>query len=49
MASADENERRHKTPNHLRTLHEKDQAKRLIIVLEDASLEVIKVSPHASS
>jgi len=29
--------------DHLRTLHEKDQAKRLIVVLEKASLETVKV------
>jgi rRNA small subunit pseudouridine methyltransferase Nep1 len=32
-----------KAPNHLRTLHEKDQAKRLIVILENASLETAKV------
>merc|ERR1712193_157879 len=32
-----------KAPNHLRTLHEKDQEKRLIVVLENASLETVKV------
>merc|ERR1712002_823134 len=30
-------------PSHLRTLHEKDQDKRLIVILEKASLETIKV------
>ena len=28
---------------HLKTLHEKTQAKRLVVVLEQASLETIKV------
>lgn len=32
-----------KSPKHLRTLHERDQGKRLIVVLEHASLETIKV------
>ena len=32
-----------KTPNHLRTLQERDQEKRLIVVLEKASLETVKV------
>jgi len=32
-----------KPADHLRTLHEKDQAKRLIVVLEKASLETVKV------
>jgi len=31
-----------KSANHLRTLHEKDQAKRLIVILEESSLETIK-------
>lgn len=31
------------TPHHLQTLHERDQAKRLIVILEGASLETIKV------
>jgi rRNA small subunit pseudouridine methyltransferase Nep1 len=34
-----------KLPSHLRTLHEKDQEKRLIVVLENASLETAKVGP----
>jgi len=33
-----------KPADHLRTLHEKDQEKRLIVVLEKASLETVKVS-----
>lgn len=32
-----------KLPNYLRTLHERDQEKRLIVVLEKASLETVKV------
>jgi len=32
-----------KPADHLRTLHEKDQHKRLIVVLEKASLETVKV------
>jgi len=32
-----------KPADHLRTLHEKDQEKRLIVVLEKASLETVKV------
>jgi hypothetical protein len=32
-----------KLPNFLRTLHERDQEKRLIVVLENASLETVKV------
>ena len=32
-----------KAPNHLRTLHERDQEKRLIIILEKSSLETVKV------
>ena len=32
-----------KPADHLRTLHEKDQDKRLIVVLEKASLETVKV------
>ena len=32
-----------KSPNHLRTLHEKDREKRLIVILEKSSLETIKV------
>ena len=32
-----------KPADHLRTLHEKDQEKRLIVVLENASLETVKV------
>jgi len=31
------------TPRHLQTLHERDQGKRLIVILEGASLETIKV------
>ena len=31
------------TPQHLQSLHERDQSKRLIIILEGASLETIKV------
>lgn len=31
------------TPMHLKSLHERDQAKRLIVILEGASLETIKV------
>lgn len=31
------------TPMHLQSLHEKDQAKRLIVILEGASLDTIKV------
>ncbi|XP_067936245.1 ribosomal RNA small subunit methyltransferase NEP1-like [Watersipora subatra] len=30
-------------PHHLQTLHERDQSKRLIVILEGASLETIKV------
>lgn len=30
-------------PQHLQTLHERDQSKRLIVILEGASLETIKV------
>ena len=46
MASDEEPHRqRDKRPKqHLRTLHEKDQTKRLIIILEDASLETVKVT-----
>jgi len=33
-----------KPADHMRTLHEKDQEKRLIVVLEKASLETVKVS-----
>ena len=36
------------TPNHLRSLHERDQAKRLIVILEGASLETIKVYENLS-
>jgi len=32
-----------KTPNHIKTLHEKDKEKRLIVILENASLETVKV------
>ena len=32
------------TPMHLKSLHERDQAKRLIVILEGAALETIKVS-----
>jgi len=35
-----------KAPNHLRTLHEKDQEKRLIVILERASLETVKVGKN---
>ena len=31
------------TPMHLKSLHERDQAKRLIVILEGAALETIKV------
>ena len=31
------------TPQHLQSLHERDQSKRLIVILEGASLETIKV------
>lgn len=31
------------TPHHLQTLHERDQSKRLIVILEGASLDTIKV------
>lgn len=31
------------TPHHLQTLHERDQNKRLIVILEGASLDTIKV------
>jgi len=37
-----------KPADHLRTLHEKDQAKRLIVVLENASLETVKVRIYVS-
>jgi len=40
--SADDETQKTKPPNHLRTLHEKDQEKRLIVVLENASLETVK-------
>ena len=32
-----------KPADHFRTLHEKDQERRLIVVLENASLETVKV------
>lgn len=38
-----ENERPKKLPNHLRSLHERQQEKRLIVILEKASLETVKV------
>ena len=33
-----------KRAKHLETLHERDQARRIIVVLERASLETVKVS-----
>ena len=44
--AAENFEKKKKLPNHLRTLHERDQEKRLIVVLERASLETIKVLLH---
>jgi len=38
-----------KPADHLRTLHEKDQEKRLIVVLEKASLETVKVRTSFSA
>lgn len=38
-----ESEAAKKPPNHLRTLAEKDKEKRLIVILEKASLETVKV------
>ncbi len=32
-----------KTPNYLKSLHERDQEKRLIVILERSSLETVKV------
>ena len=32
-----------KAHNHLRSLHERDQEKRLVVILEKASLETVKV------
>ena len=44
MESASDEVVASKPPDHLRTLHERDQAKRLIVVLENASLEEVKVA-----
>jgi len=43
MAQLDSDNVIRKPPNHLRTLHEKDQEKRLIVILENSSLETVKV------
>jgi len=43
MAELDADNVIRKPPNHLRTLHEKDQEKRLIVILENAALETVKV------
>lgn len=39
-------EKQLKIPNHLRSLHDRDQEKRLIVVLENASLETAKVKSY---
>ncbi|XP_074642930.1 ribosomal RNA small subunit methyltransferase NEP1-like [Tubulanus polymorphus] len=44
MSERDEDKIR--LPNHLRKLHDRDQAKRLIVVLENASLETVKVGKN---
>ena len=36
-----------KIPNHLKSLHERDQEKRLVVILEKASLETVKVLCHS--
>ena len=38
-----ESEFAERTPQHIRSLHERDQEKRLIVILEKASLETVKV------
>ena len=37
-----------KTPNHLKSLHERDQEKRLVVILEQSSLETVKLSVFIS-
>ena len=39
-------EKQLKLPNHLRSLHDRDQEKRLIVILDGASLETAKVKIH---
>ncbi|CAH1785362.1 unnamed protein product, partial [Owenia fusiformis] len=43
MATSGEEKSSEKVPKYLKSLHERDQQKRLIVVLEQASLETVKV------